>query len=74
MYVCLCKGITDSQIKDSININGFTRLNQLHKELGICGQCGKCAKETRRIMNECLREQETSMPWPIYALQEASYA
>lgn len=71
MYVCLCKGITDTQIKDAIIENGFTRLSQLNKELGICGQCGKCAKETKRIMQECRSEQVSVINWPDLVLEPA---
>ncbi|MCW8931601.1 MAG: (2Fe-2S)-binding protein [Gammaproteobacteria bacterium] len=71
MYVCLCKGITDTQIKAAITENGFTKLSQLNKELGICGQCGKCAKETKRIMKECQNSHEILLPWPEMILKPA---
>lgn len=53
MYVCLCKGITDSQIKDAI-YNGATSVNQLRKQLGVASQCGKCTSMTKQIVQDTL--------------------
>lgn len=46
MYICLCKGITDSQIQTAIN-NGAD-YKTLREELGVatdCGQCGNSCKD-----------------------------
>lgn len=46
MYVCICKQVTDRQIKTAIE-NGATSMRDLRNELDIanqCGQCGRCAK------------------------------
>lgn len=53
MYVCVCKAITDHQIKAAIN-NGANSLGQLRKALGVASQCGKCALMTREILNEAI--------------------
>ena len=45
MYVCICKGVTDSQIRDAV-CDGATSLKDLSRELGVatgCGKCGQCA-------------------------------
>jgi len=55
MYVCVCKGITDRQIKAAID-NGASSLGQLRKALGVASQCGKCSVMTREILNEALSE------------------
>ncbi len=51
MYVCLCKGITDRQIKAAID-NGASSLGQLRKALGVASQCGKCSATTREMLQE----------------------
>lgn len=51
MYVCLCKGITDRQIKAAID-NGASSLGQLRKALGVASQCGKCSATTRELLQE----------------------
>jgi len=53
MYVCLCKGITDSQIKDAVD-EGATSLRAIRKELGAMSQCGKCASLTKEILKDQL--------------------
>lgn len=55
MYVCVCKGITDRQIKAAID-NGANSLGQLRKALGVASQCGKCSAMTREILEETLNE------------------
>jgi len=53
MYVCLCKGITDHQIKAAIE-DGATSMSKLRKVLDVAGQCGKCGVMTREILQETL--------------------
>ena len=42
MYVCLCNGITDGQIREAIS-RGARRLEDLSRELGVATGCGSCA-------------------------------
>jgi len=51
MYVCVCKGITDHQIKDAVYA-GATSVGQLRKALGVASQCGKCLCSARELINE----------------------
>ena len=51
MYVCLCKGITDKQIKLAIQ-DGANSMRQLNRCLGVGGQCGKCTRQARDILRE----------------------
>ncbi len=51
MYVCLCTGVTDSQIREAAE-NGVTSMRQLGKELGVGRQCGRCACTAREILRE----------------------
>jgi bacterioferritin-associated ferredoxin len=55
MYVCLCKGITDSQIRAAIE-DGATSLRDVRNSLGVASQCGKCGILTRDIVRESLLE------------------
>jgi bacterioferritin-associated ferredoxin len=49
MYVCLCKGVTDRQIKAAIN-DGACSMGQLRKNLGVASQCGKCSASARELL------------------------
>lgn len=59
MYVCLCKGITDSQIKEAV-YEGATSVGKLRKCLGVASQCGKCGIAAREILQETLTELPSS--------------
>lgn len=53
MYICLCKGITDRQIKDAV-FAGASNLREVRKQLGVMTQCGKCGIHTRQLVEETL--------------------
>ena len=61
MYVCLCKGITDSQIRAAV-ADGATSLREVRKALGVASQCGKCGVITREIVSESLPASGESNP------------
>lgn len=52
MYVCLCKGITDHQIRAAAE-QGCQSLHDLRRELGVASQCAKCARDARDVLREC---------------------
>lgn len=51
MYVCLCQGVTDHQIRAAAE-NGCQSMRQLGKDLGVGRQCGRCATMAREILRE----------------------
>ena len=51
MYVCLCHGVTDREIREAAD-NGVSSMRQLGKELGVGTQCGRCACTAREIPGE----------------------
>ncbi|WP_444893084.1 bacterioferritin-associated ferredoxin [Microbulbifer sp. JMSA004] len=53
MYVCICKGITDRQIKEAI-YDGSTSVKALRRQLGVSSQCGRCAEQTKEIIDETM--------------------
>lgn len=55
MYVCLCQGITDSQIRSAIE-GGASCLRDVRDSLGVMSQCGKCACLTKDIVDGCLAQ------------------
>lgn len=55
MYVCLCKGVTDSQIRQAVD-SGATSLRQVRQQLGVGSQCGKCSCLAREIMDSAMQE------------------
>tara|TARA_Y100000758_G_scaffold149499_1_gene105950 strand:- start:1113 stop:1325 length:213 start_codon:yes stop_codon:yes gene_type:complete len=53
MYVCLCKGVTDNQIKDAI-AGGACSMRDLRNDLEVGTQCGKCARDCKSLLSETL--------------------
>ena len=56
MYVCVCKAVTDNQIKNAIN-NGVCTRRQLFNCLGVGRDCGKCNKYVKEILDDHLQQQ-----------------
>jgi len=55
MYVCLCKAITDSQIREAAN-SGACDLDHLSDTLGVGSCCGCCRETAQAIIEEHLAE------------------
>ena len=51
MYVCLCKGVTDTQIRDAVT-DGACSMRDLRERLDVASQCGKCGRDCKSIINE----------------------
>ncbi|MCV6615904.1 MAG: bacterioferritin-associated ferredoxin [Cellvibrionaceae bacterium] len=65
MYVCLCKGITDSQIRDAV-CSGASSLRQVRSQLGVMSQCGKCGVLTKEIMEETMEQRNFDHGEPLF--------
>ena len=55
MYVCICKGITDTQIRAAVQ-DGASSLQDVRNSLGVASQCGKCGILTQDILRESLND------------------
>ena len=53
MYICLCKGVTERQIRREVCAGGCT-LRELSTRLGVAINCGRCACEVQRVLQETL--------------------
>jgi len=52
MYICLCNGITDREIRDAASL-GASSLADLQAALGVATQCGRCSDCARDVLAEC---------------------
>ncbi|MBA1146805.1 bacterioferritin-associated ferredoxin [Ectothiorhodospiraceae bacterium WFHF3C12] len=57
MYVCVCHGITDRQVREAID-RGARKLRDLREELGLCTDCGKCGPCARDLLQEAAPETD----------------
>jgi len=55
MYVCLCQGVTDHQIRQAAR-QGCANFRELRSRLGVASQCGKCARSAKQLLRETQRE------------------
>ena len=51
MYICLCHGVTDRDIRACIE-EGAGSMRELRAKLAVGTQCGKCACHVRGILEE----------------------
>ena len=64
MYVCICKAVTDKQIRRAA-ARGVDNLYELREELGVAAGCGTCASMAEDILNEASgREAQPSIYVP----------
>jgi bacterioferritin-associated ferredoxin len=49
MYICICKAVTDGQIREAINQGACTR-KQLRECLSVGRDCGKCNPDVRELL------------------------
>jgi bacterioferritin-associated ferredoxin len=51
MYVCICKAVTDKQIRRAA-ARGVDNLYELREALGVASGCGGCADAAESILRE----------------------
>jgi bacterioferritin-associated ferredoxin len=55
MYICICKGVTDTAIRASVQ-QGVNRMRDLKACLGVAGQCGVCACHAKTVLEQELMQ------------------
>ncbi len=60
MYVCLCKGITDKQIRETVN-QGAQSFREVRRQLDLASQCGKCGALAREVYDNYLADFDDSL-------------
>jgi bacterioferritin-associated ferredoxin len=51
MYICLCNGVTDGQIRECA-AQGACSLNDLEHCLGVGTGCGRCRQTAKEVLRE----------------------
>lgn len=62
MYICICKGITDSQIVKVISSGQCGSVKDLQEQLGVASQCGKCGTHAKCIVKQIKAQIENRIP------------
>ncbi|TAN52803.1 MAG: hypothetical protein EPN21_03065 [Methylococcaceae bacterium] len=58
MYVCICKKVTDNQIRRAVLDGKVSHLRHLRQASGACTDCGLCCRQAGKIIQETLKETE----------------
>lgn len=69
MYVCICKAVTDKQIRRA-KAAGIDTLDDLRDTLGVTGGCGSCTDIVESILTE--NENRSAPPAPRYYVPSAA--
>ena len=56
MYVCVCKAITDADIREAAE-TGVADIERLTEALGVGGGCGTCLEMAESIIDACHANQ-----------------
>ncbi|TBU71401.1 (2Fe-2S)-binding protein [Pseudomonas daroniae] len=65
MYVCLCEGVTDGQIREAI-YEGCCSYREVRETLSVASQCGKCACLAKQVVRQTLGEMQQSQAVMAY--------
>jgi bacterioferritin-associated ferredoxin len=57
MYVCLCTGVTEEQIRRAI-VQGCHSIEMLREVLGVSTVCGACQEMITQILQESTTEND----------------
>jgi bacterioferritin-associated ferredoxin len=56
MYVCICKAITDQDIRQAV-ANGVDDLASIQTHLGAATNCGACMDHAQEVIDEALAQR-----------------
>ena len=54
MFVCVCNGVTERQIRDAA-CEGVYSMTELRNRLGVGAGCGTCAQFAEAVLHETLQ-------------------
>lgn len=66
MYVCLCHGVTEHQVRQAA-AEGCDSLHELTARTGVASGCGSCASTASEILAEVNRDRAFVLPLLIAA-------
>jgi bacterioferritin-associated ferredoxin len=68
VYICICHGITDHQIRSCVKDGRARSLCDLQGQLGVATQCGCCQTSAQHILDEALGRSVCEAPAPAFAV------
>lgn len=62
MYVCLCRSVTDTDIRRLVRTEGVGTMRELSQALGVATQCGKCGRCAKAVLREAVADIRQEAP------------
>lgn len=60
MFVCVCRAVTDHQIRNAAQTGTCCTLKDLRREFGVSSECGQCAASALACLKEAQCEQKAA--------------
>ena len=57
MFVCICRNVTDGQIRQAMREHDLCSLREVREHLGVGSQCGRCAQCAKQVISAELESQ-----------------
>ncbi|GGW74283.1 bacterioferritin-associated ferredoxin [Alteromonas halophila] len=57
MFVCMCYGVTDKDIRHAVQNEGAGNIRELRKQLDLGSQCGKCIHMAQQIIDATIIDE-----------------
>jgi bacterioferritin-associated ferredoxin len=57
MYVCLCRAVSDRQIREAVE-QGARTMRELQRGLGVASGCGRCGRCAMQVLREACEGQQ----------------
>ena len=57
MYICICKKVTDQDIKQLVIEQGVGSIRQLKQVSALGSQCGTCIKAAQQIIDNTIIDE-----------------
>ena len=52
MFLCICKSISDTQIREAVD-QGARTIGDISARFGVGVECGKCLDDIRQLLDAC---------------------
>ena len=67
MFVCLCKSVTDHEIRAAVD-SGVRSFEQMQDRLEVSTVCGSCTCEVKQVMQKRLQKEIIKTEAPSFGL------
>jgi bacterioferritin-associated ferredoxin len=67
MYVCICNGVTDRDIRNAADA-GCRSMPELTMRTGAGSTCGSCIEMATAILDEAIAARAKALPLPVLSV------